>query len=495
MRLCALLLAAVLHADVVEQSVKDSAPSGLLAGVARTDISPPVGIPQMNWGAQTHVESAGIDPAGMIATALVISDGKQKFVMVDIDALFVNTVLGAIGKASAATGIPEDHIRLGATHTHSGPFLTAEKGPVGYDLTKYRESFGRYWEVTADKIAGAIIEANARLAPAHIGASKGIGTINVNRRMRPANGAPPSVGRNPGGLVDRDLIVARIDDAAGHPLAVLVNFQCHGTVLAWENKVISPDWPGMLRKTIETALPGAKALFFQGAAGNQGPIEGFTGDLRVPHRLGMILGHQAAALALETETVQRAPKFEGYQESTAYIAKQPWRVTGPRDSTIRFATKLLELPARTYTPKEVDRMATAVHDAELKAADARTSGDAWKIHVAEARLRRVQDLLVKWKRPADTPPVKVRVQMLRVGELAIVAMPGEPFAEIGLALKKASPFALTMFCGYSSGEGGEYMPVETEYAWEGYEVDRTPYGVGAAEKLVREASTLFAAIR
>ena len=85
---------------------------------------------------------------------------------------------------------------------------------------------------------------------------------------------------------------------SGHPLAVLVNFQCHGTVLAWENKMISPDWPGMMRKTIETALPGAKALFFQGAAGNQGPMEGFTGDLRVPHRLGSILGHQAAALAL-----------------------------------------------------------------------------------------------------------------------------------------------------------------------------------------------------
>ena len=497
MRFCSLLLAgsATLCADVVEKGVKDSAPSGLLAGVARADISPPVGIPQMNWGAQTHVESAGVDPAGMIATALVVSDGKQKFVMVDIDALFVDPMLAAIQKASAATGIPAAHIRLGATHTHSGPYLTAEKGPVGYDLTKYRQSFDRYWEVTADKIAGAIIEANARLAPAHIGGAKGIGTININRRMRPGNGEPPSVGRNPEGLVDRDLVVARIDDASGHAVAVLVNFQCHGTVLAWENKMISPDWPGMMRKTIETALPGAKTLFFQGAAGNQGPIEGFTGDLRVPHRLGSILGHQAAALALQTDTVDRAAKFEGYQESTAFIAKQPWRVAGPRDATIKFATKVLELPARVYTPREVDRMATAVHDAEVKAAEARTTGDAWKIHVAEARLRRFQDLLVKWKSPANTPPVKVRVQMLRIGEVAIVAMPGEPFAEIGLELKKASPFAVTMFCGYSSGEGGDYMPVDTEYAFEGYEVDRTPYGGEAAGKLVREAKELFAGIR
>src|SRR4249920_1941500 len=103
MRHCTFLLACTLCADVVEQSVKDSAPSGLLAGVARTDISPPVGIPQMNWGAQTHVTAVGIDPAGMIATALVLSDGKQKFAMVDIDALFVEPVMAAVRKASAAT--------------------------------------------------------------------------------------------------------------------------------------------------------------------------------------------------------------------------------------------------------------------------------------------------------------------------------------------------------------------------------------------------------
>src|SRR6266699_7168029 len=85
-----LLVSTSLLADVVEQGPKDSARSGLLAGVARAEITPPVGIAHLNWGSQTHVEAAGIDPAGMYATALAISDGKQKFVMVDIDALFVD---------------------------------------------------------------------------------------------------------------------------------------------------------------------------------------------------------------------------------------------------------------------------------------------------------------------------------------------------------------------------------------------------------------------
>jgi len=104
-------------------------------------------------------------------------------------------------------------------------------------------------------------------------------------------------------------------------------------------------------------------------------------------------------------------------------------------------------------------------------------------------------LLKQWRKPHDPTPVKVRVQVMRLGDMAIVSMPGEPFAEIGVAIKKASPFAITMFCGYSSGEGGDYLPTEPEFALGGYEVQRTPYGEGAAEKLIRETIALYAEVR
>ena len=163
--LLVLFLARLTLADVHEQTAKDSAPSGLLAGVARADITPPVGIPHMNWGSQTHVGAVGIDPAGMVATALVLSDGKQKFAMVDVDALFVGQLTDVATRAARLTGIPAGHIRLGATHTHAGPFLTTDKGPVGIDLTQYRAGFDNYWSLVSDKIVGAIVEANARLEP------------------------------------------------------------------------------------------------------------------------------------------------------------------------------------------------------------------------------------------------------------------------------------------------------------------------------------------
>lgn len=490
-----ILIAISAVAGIKEETTKDAKPSGLLAGVSRRDIIPPVGIPHLNWGSQTHVEAIGIDPAGMYATAIVLSDGTQKFAMVDVDALFVGNLDDAIARAAKMSGIPAEHIRLGATHTHAGPMFQREKGPLNVDPAPYEKMMADYHQLLVDRISWAIVEANQNLRPVHAGSAKGVGTININRRMRATADGPPAVGRNETGPTDKDLIVIRIDDAEGKPYAVLVNYQCHGIVLTYENKLISPDWVGMMRKTVEKSLPGATALFFQGAAGDQGPVEWGTGDISVAHRLGTILGLEASALALQIETSKRVPKFEGYVESTAFAAKQPWRVEGPRDATIKFTQATFDLPPRKYTSKEIDDMASREAKAAKELEPARASNDLGKKHQAEARWRRFHDLLLKWKKPYDPTPVQVQMQILRIGEMAIVAMPGEPFSGVGVAIKKASPFPNTMFCGYSTGKGGDYMPVASEYQHGGYEVERTPYGVGAAEKLIKETTALFNKVR
>jgi hypothetical protein len=485
------------RADVVEQGPKDARPSGLLAGVSKADITPPTGIPQQNWGSQTHIVAKGMDPAGMYVRALVLSDGKQKFALVDLDAISAGGFDEAVARASALTGIPAEHIRLGAAHTHAGPSLSRAKGPVGADLSRYEGMMRSYRAVLADKITGAIVEADAALRPVHVYGAVGTGSINVNRRVRGAgDDKPAAVGLNPEGFVDRGLVVIRIDDARGNPYAVLVNFQCHGTVLTYENQYISPDWIGHMRNTVEDAVSGSTCLFFQGATGNQGPIEGGSGDLNVARRLGTILGHEAAALALRTETVQREPRFEGYVQSTALAAKQPWRVLGPRDGTLKFALKTLDLPPRRYTSEEIAWAARLAQDAAKKMENAKQAGASeWERYQAAARHRRYTDLLKKFESPFDPAPVRHDVAVLRVGETALVLTPGELFAEIGAAVKKQSPFPVTMFCAYGSGEGDGYMPVESEYALGGYEVHNSPYGVGAAEKLIEETAALLRAVR
>jgi hypothetical protein len=488
-----LVLVSRAAADEVEQGPQDSPPSGLLAGVARADITPPVGIAQMNWGSQSHILSMGNDPVGLCATALVLSDGRTKFAMVDVDRLFVNGLEPSIDRAAKLTGIPPENIRLAATHTHAAVNVSAAKGPAGLDLGEYQAAVERYDASIVDKIVGLIVEANSKLQPAHIFGDRGEGRININRRVRADGDNPPAVGRNPQGFVDRELIVFRIDNAAGKPIAVLANYPCHGTVLAYENKKISADWIGMVRRVVEDAMPTAKCLFFQGAAGNQGPIEGFTGDLAVAHRLGAMLGHGTASLAWGIETVDRVPTFEGFVESTAYQAKQHWRVKGPRSSTLSKASKIIRLPRREYTSKEIDNMAARLDDAIRKATLAKASKDPWRIHQAEARVRRFRDLLTKWKQPVEPTPIEVEVEIWQIGDVGIVSMPGEPFAEIGVAVRAASPFAHTMFCGYSDGIGGDYLPTSCEYDKGGYEVERTPYGTEADKQLIRETIELLKA--
>ncbi|MCA9125932.1 MAG: neutral/alkaline non-lysosomal ceramidase N-terminal domain-containing protein [Planctomycetales bacterium] len=480
-----------LSGDEVEQGPGDCAPSGLLAAVARADITPPVGIAQMNWGSQAHILSIGNDPVGLCATALVLADGRTKFAMVDIDRLFVNGLEPAIERASKLTGIPIENIRLSATHTHAAVNISAAKGPAGMDLSEFQAAVERYDESIIDKIVGLLVQANAELQPAHIFGDRGQSKININRRVRADGENPPAVGRNPVGFVDRELIVFRIDDASGQPLAVLANYPCHGTVLAYENKKISPDWIGMVRQVVEDAMPTAKCLFFQGAAGNQGPIEGFTGDLAVAHRLGAILGHSVSSIALGIETVHREPTFEGFVESTAYQAKQHWRVKGPRGATLARVSKTIQLPRRTYTESEIEGMAERLSRATVQAALAQKGDDAWALHQADARVRRFKDLLEKWRQPADPTPLEVQVEIWKIGDVGLVSMPGEPFAEIGVAIREASPFEHTMFCGYSDGIGGDYMPITCEYDHGGYEVERTPYGREADKRLIAETTALF----
>lgn len=494
----AIVLVQALPADVIEQGVKDAKPSGLQAGVAKVNIEPAIGIPHQNWGSATHIAAKAIDPAGMFIRALILSGGTQKFALVDVDAGGVNGMDEAVKRASAATGIPVDHIRLGASHTHAGPSLSRGKGPVGADLTQYEAMMNAHRAVVSDKLVGVLVEANSRLRPVHAYGAVGTGSIAINRRFR-GNGTddgPPAVGLNFQEFVDRELPVIRIDDAQGNPYAVLVNYQTHGTVLAYENQVVSPDWIGSMRNTVEAGLPGATCLYFQGATGNQGPIEGYTGDLEVAHRLGAILGHEAAAVALRISTVRREPRFEGYVESTALQARQPYRVSGPQDATLKYTSKILSLPRRVYTKEDLDRMTRLTADATKKlAAVKQAGGSAWEQSQAAARLRRWSDLLARYKQPVNTQPVRLEVAVLRIGDMALVLTNGELFSEIGAAVKKASPFKVTMFCGYGSHAGGGYMPTKAEYAHGSYEVDGTSYAPGDDQIVIEEAIALLKSVR
>jgi len=114
----------------------------------------------------------------------------------------------------------------------------------------------------------------------------------------------------------------------------------------------------------------------------------------------------------------------------------------------------------------IERGASAV---EIEAA-------TWVAKRANMAVRRAQSF-------GDRSELAVELNLLQIGPAVLAAIPCEPFAQIGLAIKAASPFPFTWFGGYVGGWFG-YLPVPEEYPRKGYEVDTTPYRPEAAAVVV-----------
>src|SRR5439155_22763962 len=84
----------------------------------------------------------------------------------------------------------------------------------------------------------------------------------------------------------------RVQALDGRPLATIVHYACHPTTLAWENSLLSPDYVGATRETVEAAA-GVPCVVLQGACGDLGPRRGFVGDVAVADANGRQLGYAA----------------------------------------------------------------------------------------------------------------------------------------------------------------------------------------------------------
>ncbi len=84
-------------------------------------------------------------------------------------------------------------------------------------------------------------------------------------------------------------------------------------------------------------------------------------------------------------------------------------------------------------------------------------------------------------------PIEVEVQTITLGdELAWVALPGEIFVQLGIAIKDGSPFKQTMITSLGNGSIG-YIPTRVAYSQGNYEVVSARCAEGSGEMLVDEA--------
>src|SRR5262249_55190849 len=138
-------------------------------------------------------------------------------------------------------------IYLVATHTHHGPVLELDNWPTP------KEPYVRQLE---EKIGTAIVTAAKALRPARIGVASRAVDFNRNRHSQRSDRP-----------VDRELLVLKVEDLDGKPIAVAVNFAAHATVVDSKLRKFSADFPGVLTRCVEQKL-GVPCLFLQGAAGD-----------------------------------------------------------------------------------------------------------------------------------------------------------------------------------------------------------------------------------
>jgi hypothetical protein len=458
----------------------------LHVGAGREDITPPIGIAHVNWGARIHDVAEGIH-LPLWATVLVLKDDHATLAIADVD-------LCVIGEADApglrevvaeAVSTTADHVRLSMSHTHSGPpFALTDVGghPEGHGM----ELVPAYRDKVRDALRRAARQAVLALRPARSTAGHGESDITVNRRLHLKDRNRTLVSQNIDGYTDRTLTVVRIDALDETPIASIVGYDSHPIVLAHQNRQISPDYPGVLKRVFEKIV-GGTCIFLQGCAGDQMPVEGLTGDLGAPLRMGTRLAVDAARAALALRTRQVRRRFAGIVESGAPLGL--WvdeEIGGAAERGLAVVERKFSLPVRDYSDKDRRIAEAAALQAEAKAFD-RAHGDPALLADLNYRSKRAV-MNAKWARLAPgRRELEMEMQAMRIGDAALVSVPLEPFAHTGAAIRELSPFPVTQFAGYANGLIG-YVPEAADFSIGGYEVEWAgPFTEAAAEVLIGEA--------
>ena len=447
--------------------------SHLRAGLGRSDITPPIGIAHAGWGAQTHQRAEAVDMP-LLCTALVVARGDLQVVIVDLDLIWLMPELDSAvrGAVSRATGIEPLNIRLSYGHTHSGAIVDFTWMTEGDELIE------PFTSGLPAKVVAAVLQAQIAMQPVRVGAGRGESGINVNRRAARPDGTL-FTGRNWDGFVDREVLVVGLDDLAGRPVGTIVNYACHGTSIGPPDRSLTPDFPGPMRETVEANI-GGLCLFLQGATGNVGPVNGFSDDVAVYRKSGRRLGIEASRVRLDIDPVPREEELVRIRPSGADLGMYEDKPAGESDGSLAIANSVVEFPVREYPP-----VAKAQADFDLQKANlviARATGNEDDVAAAAWPARRAE-LDLHHAKLFGGGKVDIWIQAIRLGPVALVATPLEPFCEIGAAVKQGSPAPYTAFSGYSNSYYG-YMPTADAYPLGGYEVTTSPYRPDAAEQLI-----------
>lgn len=393
-----------------------SARADLRAAAVKVDITPK----NSQWllGYQARQSNGVLD--SIYHRVLALDAGGTPFYLISTDVcLFSPNFHDAVMRElQSRTGIDPAHVWWSVTHTHAAP----ELGPP--DM--YKALLGRsdhewdreYTTLATNALIDAVKNARDKLEPARLSFATTTSNANLNRRARDVDGKI-SLGLNPDGPVDRQVNLLRVTRPDGSPIALVVNYAMHGTVMSGQNLKISGDGPGVVVAYLEEQL-GGTVLYVNGAAGNIAPIYSVYADPSSGHlsQFRVLLGDRVIAAARAMPA-------------------------GTDRVVIRHAEQVVETPRREDLawPDELATYATS-----------------------------------------DRQRIKLPLRFVAINDTVIWSAPVEMFCEIAINIREKSPFKQTFYFGYTNGWFG-YLPTAKAFEEGGYEPRTSPFTPQVEENL------------
>jgi len=439
-------------------------------GVARRDITPPVGIYNRSWGAAVTDVAEGIHrPLTATALALASTGGGAPVLLVALDLGWFRSAedeLWVRRSVLDALDLHESRLMIALSHTHAGPSVsTADRDRPGGEMV------APYLESVCAAVREAAAEAVRGMRPAILSWTRGGCDLARNRDLD--EGARHACGFNPAAEADDAVLVGRVTTERGS-LATLVNYACHPTTLAWENRLISPDYVGAMREVVEGAT-GAPCLFLQGASGELGPRRGFTGGTAVADANGRMLGHAVLSALEGMLPPGQELVYRGILESGAPLAI--WQPE-PFDPPGRLSVRRESVVYATRTDEELDAV-----ERMWESLDERVRGE---------RLSR----RIHLRRSLPRARAGIGLWVWRVGEAVFVGQPNEAYSRFQRELRRRFPEHALVVMNLVNGPGLGYLPEEGAYRFERdlYQVWQTPFARGSLERLLERAERSVATL-
>lgn len=432
---------------VVAAQAQTTKPGPLRVGAAKVDVTPAESdLPKQYLGILDKVYSR----------AIVIDNGTANVALITVDVLFLpDTMWKRLSeRISTELGIPVKNIVLAGTGTHSVPMGRGTQGPpFSFDM-------GTAYE---DKIVESVRLAKSRLQPARMSYGTGVSYINVNRDNIDPKTHDWWEGPNYNGTSDKSVAVVKFVSLSGEPIAIYYNYAVFNVITGTVD-LVSGDITGASSRYIEESLDDkAVALLSLGAHGDQNPIyfqqtfdlreirirdfakrgQDISNAMPPPGGMGMDRQNPAVIKLMNQQKQMILSMGQMLGEEVLHVMRNASR----EESTVQLYSdqKTISCPGRQRTNEGRGGVAGTYKDAD---------------------------------------PVQIRIGLLMIGDIAVGQVNGNPYSQIGLRLKKESPYAKTMLATRVNGSGSGYIPDDASYGHETFAVLNSTMKPGCAETAI-----------